>query len=957
MDGSDRNYPVRLLAGTAAALLLNGCFGSSTQEEVVVEGDLPIVFVQRNVDAVGNPTDGIIFSPGGDLLLMDLSSPSATMVNLTAAYTQGLGDVSDPEVSFDGKRVLFSMRGPNDPTWSIFEYEIATGALTRIVTDDLVANLGDDVDPAYLPDGRIVFSTDRQEKSKQIQTTENTEQFSYRDEYERERSIVLHVMNGDGSDIHQISFNQSHDRNPTVLSTGEIMFARWEHVGERNHFPIFFTNPDGTNIFVLYGAFSPGNSMLHPREMPDGRVMSSLMPLSGTFEGGAVVAVDIQNFSEYNDPAPGVTSGGVGHVEVTLFPINFGQGISENGRFTTPYPLWDGTNRALVTWSPFRSEIRTDPISGAQTEVEGEPLYGIYMLDMDADTMRPVALPPEGIAFTDPVPLQSRPAPNTLADKLLDPVLAAQGLGIVNVKSVYDTDGQDLMGTSMLVAGESIPMTAPPPGDTRTAVADLATIKDPALTTAAERVGRFIRVTRAVSTPPGLSLNAIGQTELEMQRIVGYGVEEPDGSFRLKVPADIALGVAVVDSNGRAFQTHTNWLQVRPGETRTCNGCHSPRRGSALNASPIAGDHPNTLLQAQSDESMAETRTRLDPQVMDLATDMVFQDVWTDPVQAGRAPDPDLVLDYSGLVTLAPINGQIDYPFHIAPLWTRDRGADTCVGCHNSNIINDPVSVGLDLRTVYSGTGRLLSYDELMIGDPIIDPATGQPLLLVNNGQVQFQRRAPLVATGDSRQSSRTSHLIEKMYEQELRASKDLVPVTVDHSNMMNASERRLMAEWIDVGAQYYNSPFDDANGDGFFSLSEVRGVTGLSRSEFNARVHPILMARCESCHRPFTLDGLPSGPQNPAFIANRFVLTGNQRGDFNVTVTMVDNVCMPDESSLLKRPVSDELASPPHPRIDDPNVVDDPNDPLADDVTVMTIGEPDYQTIYNWIAGAPCLP
>ncbi len=955
MDKVNSNRAAGIFLFAAVALLLGSC-GDNARDEVVVEGALAIVFVQRGVSAVGNPTDGAIFQAGGDLMSMDLSSPSATMTNLTEAYTAGAGDVSDPEVSFDGQRVLFAMRGPNDPTWNIFEYEMATAALTRVVGDDLVANAGDDVDPAYLPDGRIVFSSNRQEKSRQILSTENTEQFSFLDEYERERSIVLHVMNGDGSDISQISFNQSHDRNPTVLITGEIMFSRWDHVGNRNHFPIFFTNPDGTNIFVQYGAFSPGNSMLHPREMPDGRVMSSLMPLSGTFEGGAIVAVDIRNFSDFNEPVPGAPAGAVGQVEVTPLPIEFGDDVSENGRFTTPFPLWDGTNRALVSWSPLRPEMETDPFSGVEVEVEGDPLYGIYMLDMDTNSMRPVALPPDGMAFTDAIPLQARPVPNTITDKPLDAALAAQGMGIINVKSVYDTDGQDLMGASMLVGGENIPMMAPPPGDSRSMVADLATIKDPLLTDAAGRVGRFIRITRAVSTPRGISMTAIGEGDMDMQRILGYGVEEPDGSFRFKVPADIALGVAVVDSDGRAFQTHTNWLQVRPGETRTCNGCHSPRRGGALNSVPIAGDHPNTLLAAQSGESMAETRTRLDPQVMDLTADMVFQDVWTDP--AIRAQDPDLVLDYAGLTTNVPVNGLINYPDHIAPLWTKDRGADTCTDCHNSNLVGDPVSVGLDLRSLSAGNGRLLSYEELLIGDPVIDPATGLPVLRVRDGEIEVVRQAPLVATGSPRQSSRTSHLVEKIYEQELRAGKDLVATTVDHSGMMNVSERRLMAEWIDVGAQYYNNPFDDANGDGFNSLSEVRGgVRGLSESEFDAQVHPILMARCASCHQPFSGNGTPSDPQNPGFIPNRFVLTGSREGDFNITVSMVENVCMPEQSSLLIRPVSDELANPPHPRIDDPNVVDDPADPLADDVTVLNIADPDYQTIFNWVAGGVCIP
>ena len=29
------------------------------------------------------------------------------------------------------------------------------------------------------------------------------------------------------------------------------------------------------------------------------------------------------------------------------------------------------------------------------------------------------------------------------------------------------------------------------------------------------------------------------------------------------------------------------------------------------------------------------------------------------------------------------------------------------------------------------------------------------------------------------------------------------------HYNMLSGAERRLIAEWLDVGAQYYNNPFD----------------------------------------------------------------------------------------------------------------------------------------------------
>ncbi|NGP53108.1 hypothetical protein [Thioalkalivibrio sp. XN8] len=936
-----------------------GCGGGeeSSDSAVVVEGDFPIVFAMRAVDAVGNPTDGAIFRPGGDLMMKDLSSPTAPLVNLTADYTLGEGDVSDPEVSYDGERVLFSMRGPNDPTWNVYELDLPSRVLRRIVADDAMANAGDDVDPAYLPDGRIVFSSNRQEKTRQLLAERNIEPYAYRDEYERERVLALHVMGGDGSEIRQISFNQSHDRNPTVLNTGEILFARWDHVGNRNHFPLFITNPDGTNIFVQYGAFSPGNSFLHPREMPDGRVMSSLMPLSGTREGGALVAVDIRNFAEAGEAVPGAPADAVAQQQLTLFPIDFGRGVSEFGRYTTPYPLWDGTNRALVSWSPLRPEMEFNPVTGQDEEVEGPPLYGVYMFDLDAKNLLPIALPPEGWAYTDPVAVQSRPVPNTITDKPLDEELAAEGMGILNVKSVYDTDGLGLMGARMLVAGETIPMTAPPPDDTRSQVADLMTLKDPTLSTAADRPARFLRVTEAVPTPPGVSREAIGETDLEMQQILGYAPIEPDGSFRIKVPADTPLGVVALDAHGRAIQVHTNWLQVRPGETRTCNGCHSPRRGSALNSAPIAGFHPNAAMAGELGESMAETRTRVDPTALELSFDLVYEDVWTDPAQAGRAADEPLLISYADLPpgVPVPVDGIINYPDHIQPLWEADRGDATCVGCHLNDDPNDPLSAGLDLGGTTAGSGRLKSYEELMIGDPVLDPDTGLPQLrIMPDGGIEIVRTAPLVNTGGSRDSSRTAGLMAKLFEQPLRSGRDMsMPPTVDHSGLLNASELRLVAEWIDLGGQYYNDPFDDANGDGFRAMSEVRGgLQGLSEQLFAATVHPVLMSQCASCHQPFGNTGSPSTPNEPVnagFETSRYVLTGNVEGDFNASVSMVSDVCEPESNYLLLRPSSTEVDDPPHPRIGiDPAVP-------GSGTPVLEAGSADWQAIHDWIAAGSC--
>ena len=138
-----------------------------------------------------------------------------------------------------------------------------------------------------------MFASNRQTKTKTTQAV-GTQPYFALDGYERERVLNLHTMDSDGGSITQISSNQSHDRNPVVRENGNIMFSRWEHVGPRNCFAVFQVKLDGTDMFTFYGPQSPGNSFLHPREMDSrgpyaGKLVSSLMSLSGTQEGGALM--------------------------------------------------------------------------------------------------------------------------------------------------------------------------------------------------------------------------------------------------------------------------------------------------------------------------------------------------------------------------------------------------------------------------------------------------------------------------------------------------------------------------------------------------------------------------------------------------------------------------------------------------------------------------------------------
>jgi mono/diheme cytochrome c family protein len=987
----------RLTASLALAAVFGvaGCGSDNTgSSTLTVAGDVPIAYAKRSTALRVNPTNGAPFAPGGDLMVREKSSPSAREFNVTAPITQGNGDVSDPEVSYDGRKIVFAMRCPatNSSTvggvaactgrWNIWEYDMTAGGLAggsfRRITS---STTDDDIDPAYLPADRgFVFASNRQTTSK----TQALGQSYYAvDEYERERVFNLHTVDRAGGSIEQISVNQSHDRNPVVRPNGDIMFSRWEHVGPRNRFAIFRVKPDGTDMFVLYGAHSSGNSFLHPRDMDPagahrGKVVSSLMPLSGTQEGGALMLIDAANYSEENTPASPQVAAQGGQIQWTERAIDLGRGLSQYGRVTAPFPLWDGTDRILLAYRPCevtrngvvvpcatltdaeRALLADDTRSRVQQAADpvrdnAPAAYAIYMVDPVKQTFLIVAAPPAGFMYTDPVAIQARTEPNATQPTVVDPDLKAQNMALIEVRSVYDTDGLDRMGESMLAPVDlqggctsGIAKTAAAdPADTRSQVPDLVRIKNPADTAYGCAPAYFVRAFRAVA-PQANSLGmrqAIGETDFEPQQILGYAPVEPDGSFKLVVPADVPLGLAILDAKGRAIQTHLNWIQVRPGERRTCDGCHSPRRGASLNSGAIVNALPAALLPAmaaahQSGETMASTRTRLDATALSLGADLVHADMWADTTKPGVTARKRVVVRYTGnasaaddLVTTVPTSGIINYPDHIQPLWTRARGvngADTCTNCHAD-------TAKLDLRGTVSGTGRLVSYEELLVGDPVIDPATGQPVTRLEDGVPVVVRNAALVETmaGSALGLTRSSRLGEIMFGESLKASAGArtahpnPPATApDHAALLNLAEKRLITEWMDLGGQYFNNVAA--------SSSPVRTATALSRTAFDATVYPVIQANCVVCHQPTGNAG--SAQTGQSFLRNRYVLTGDAEGDYNVTLTMISNACVAASNALLQRP-----STVPHPA-----------GAVGQAAPVLAAGSAGYNAIATWI-GSGC--
>src|SRR5262245_15166404 len=471
------------LAIAVACSVLAACSSGSGGKDVTIGSgqnqdpvtlDFPVFYVKRPLpDPADNMTEDDArvlrrFEIGADLYMRDRASPSAPEVNLTAAQTGGLGDIRDVDVNFDGTKVIFSMRAKfiegadevDQPTWNIWEYDTKSRTLRRIIQSDTVEDEGHDIMPHYLPDGRIVFSSTRQRQSRAILLDESKTQFAAQDEDDQEPAFVLHVMDADGTNIHQISFNQSHDLDPAVLPDGRIVYTRWEHNSDDDQFDLYSVNPDGTDLELLYGANShatgtvdPVTGMptiiqfLNPRPMQDGRTLTLVSPFRGTAEGGDLVLIDTSTYVDNTQPTA-ANAGMTGPAQVRALPteVRTVPGPSPGGRYRSAAPLFDGTNRLLVSWSQCRllEGKRIVPCTSDRLRnpdaVEAPPLYGIYIYDVRDNTQQPIVVPQEGFIYTEVVAGSPRVLPPVLLDRVpgvdFNEDLLAEGVGVLHIRSV-----------------------------------------------------------------------------------------------------------------------------------------------------------------------------------------------------------------------------------------------------------------------------------------------------------------------------------------------------------------------------------------------------------------------------------------------------------------------------------------------------------------------------------------
>ena len=186
------------------------------------------------------------------------------------------GGVRDPQLHYDGTKILFSYRKGGTETYHLYEINIDGTGLTQLTDGP-----DDDIEPTYLPDGGIMFGSSRCRRFVNCW-------FS--------RVATLYRCEADGSNIRMISSNNDHDNTPWVLADGRVLYMRWEYVDRSQvHFHHLWTvNPDGTGQMVWYGNEFGGVAMLDAKSIPNtNKVVASFSPGHGMPEHmGHVTIVD-----------------------------------------------------------------------------------------------------------------------------------------------------------------------------------------------------------------------------------------------------------------------------------------------------------------------------------------------------------------------------------------------------------------------------------------------------------------------------------------------------------------------------------------------------------------------------------------------------------------------------------------------------------------------------------------
>lgn len=194
------------------------------------------------------PQDGVNdpgrYITGSGIIAFDPGKPEAVRVLTGDFYSAAY-----PEISYDGKQILFSGQKKQGDIWQIWEMNLRNLKYRQITSFSENCT-----DPAWLPAGRMVFS------KLTVNDTVGTVH-------------CLYTCNLDGSNVRQITFSPCDNYATQVLKDGRLLTVSRQLMPENNDAMLMVMRPDGTKGDMFY--MNKGKSVMarDPRETDDGRII------------------------------------------------------------------------------------------------------------------------------------------------------------------------------------------------------------------------------------------------------------------------------------------------------------------------------------------------------------------------------------------------------------------------------------------------------------------------------------------------------------------------------------------------------------------------------------------------------------------------------------------------------------------------------------------------------------
>jgi len=506
---------------------------------------------------------------GGNLCALSLADGQVTA--LVPELNGGIFGRFD--LSFDGRRIVFDYKPRQETGFRIWEVGVDGQGLRQITFDppdeqeriekyrhvelkeyagrEVVYNHHtDDMHPCYLPDGRIAFISTRCERGI---LCDGTDLYT---------TTTLYCVDADGKNMEVLSDSPLSEAFPSVMNDGRLLYTRWEYVDKADVVIkcLWAMRPDGTGSVEIFGndiTFPDG--MLQGRAVPGRHNLFTVVGAPHMPAGaGTVIRLDVNRPIRTREPMTYITP----EVDVR----------AEYGWYHRRGDGWLSDTRG-----PLFTDVRPldDKFFLASANLDREyndPTgWGLYLLDEFGDCVlihreaetscwQPVPLAPR----KRPPVLPSLAAPNAKQPDAKRPEAAqAPRPATVTMSDVYaGLDGVERGTIKYLRVMETLPRPWAArhswDGDTR------------------------------YQQHAVVSMN----THLHVKRLHGIVPVEEDGSAHFRVPADKNIFFQALDADFMEVQRMRTFVNFRPGERRSCIGCHEMRRWAPGAKPVLALRHP-----------------------------------------------------------------------------------------------------------------------------------------------------------------------------------------------------------------------------------------------------------------------------------------------------------------------------------------------------------------------------